>query len=181
MEEQLDLFGATMCEYLVIIEPDPVTTAKVVELKKLLQTFIFLPDRTLHAQPHLSIGYRQSKDDAEAEIIRKIKSAVAGLHSFEIEIDGAEIWKDNYSERLVLKIVPSEATQQLMSVVQQALGKSSSKTPHITIANHLSKGSLDSLSLDAFHYNHPFICNGITILKHSGKRFEVIEQIALSV
>jgi hypothetical protein len=161
MSEQLDIFGSSNCEYLIIIEPDPKIIEKVIGFKKLLISTYHLSTDSLHSKPHISLCYFESNDFSDDLIIEKSKLIASNIKSFKISIIGPEKWRNG---TLILKIDQDKFIRNL----QYALSKNFKgvlKTIHLTISRNIPSRILDNLSLEDFKYAENFMCKSILILK----------------
>ncbi|MNJ85933.1 hypothetical protein D3C87_34150 [compost metagenome] len=82
MNEQLDIFGGSISEYLIVIEPDHATSQKVILLKQQLNSIFPLSDDSLHSKPHISLCYFEANESSEELIEEKLNSAVSSIKQF---------------------------------------------------------------------------------------------------
>jgi 2'-5' RNA ligase len=174
--EQLDIFGTSMHEYLLVIEPNSKTTEKVIGLRELLSKTIPLSKDSLQSKPHISLCYFEANDSSDELIISKMKQATSSIKSFEIFLNDCEKWKNG---TFILKIEQDQYIQQLQRELS-AVFKGVIKTPHLTIARNIPEHSLNQISLDDFHYKGSFTCESVLLLKRGGNEpYQLLDKIDL--
>ncbi len=176
MNEQLDIFGGSISEYLIVIEPDHATSQKVILLKQQLNSIFPLSDDSLHSKPHISICYFEANESSEELIEEKLNSAVSSIKPFTISISGAEKWKNG---TFVLQLIQNESVSQIQKELSLRF-KGIIKTPHLTIARNIPERISEKISLDHFDYHGNFICDSILILKKKpGKLYQTLLKVEL--
>ncbi|MNV37696.1 hypothetical protein D3C71_1292250 [compost metagenome] len=176
MTEQLDIFGGSISEYLIVIEPDSIITQKVVQLKQQLNSIFPLSEDSLHSKPHISLCFFEANEFSEELIQEKLAWAVSSLGPFTISISGTEKWKNG---TLVLQLTQNEFLNKIQKELSFAF-KGIIKTPHLTIARNIPERILEQISLDNFDYQGHFICESILILKKkSGKSYQTFSKVKL--
>lgn len=175
MNEQLDIFGGGIYEYLIVIEPDHTTTQKVIQLKQQLNTIFPLSEDVLHSKPHISLCYFEANESSEKFIEEKLTAIADSLKPFTISISGVEKWKNG---TFVLQLTHNEHLIQIQKELSLSF-KGVIKKLHLTIARNLSERILEHISSDHFDYQGNFICESILLLKKSqGKSYQTLSQIA---
>lgn len=176
MNEQLDIFGGSISEYLIVIEPDHTTAQKVVQLKQQLSSIFPLSEDSLHSKPHISLCYFEANESSEELIEEKLSSATSSIMPFTVSISGAEKWKNG---TLVLQLIQNEFINQIQKELSLRF-KGIIKTPHLTIARNIPERISRQLSLDHFDYHGNFICESILILKKKpGKSYQTLLRVEL--
>ncbi len=177
MNAQLDIFGGSISEYLIIIEPDHNTTQKVIQLKQQLNTIFPLSEDILHSKPHISLCYFEANESSEDFIKEKLVSIASSLKPFVISISGVEKWKNG---TFILQLAQNEDIIYIQNELSDSF-KGVIKTPHLTIARNIPERILDQISSDRFDYQGDFVCNSILLLKKSpGKSYQALSQIGFS-
>ena len=174
MNEQLDIFGGSISEYLIVIEPDHVTTQKVIQFKQQLNEIFPLSEDSLRSKPHISVCYFEANESSEELIEEKVASIAISLKPFTIAISGVEKWKNG---TFVLQLTQNEHVTFIQKTLSLSF-KGVIKTPHLTIARSIPQRILEQISTDHFDYQGGFLCESILILKKSqGKSYQTLSRV----
>lgn len=174
--EQLDIFGTTIHEYLLIIEPDKKTADKLIEYRKLLNSLTPLSKDSLHSKPHISLCHFEANDFSEELIISKTEQALSSIKCLDIILNGSEKWRNG---TFILKINQNQYIHQLQKELSKVF-KGVIKTPHLTVARNLSEQFLNNLILDDFDYHGYFACHEIILLKRCvDGPYQIVKKILL--
>jgi 2'-5' RNA ligase len=174
--EQLELFGAKVHEYLLIIKPDSIITNRIIEFRESLNRITSLPKDSLRSKPHISLCYFEATDSSVELIISKTKQAISNITSFKVVLDGCEKWKHG---TIILQINKNDQLEKLQKELSKVF-KGVTKTLHLTILRNIPGQSLNQLSLDNFPYYGEFNCESILLLKKTAnKPYQLLKQIDL--
>lgn len=174
MNEQLDIFGGSISEYLIVIEPDLATSQKVAQLKQLLNTIFSLSEDILHSKPHISLCYFEANESSEELIEEKLTAMTVSLKPFTVVISGVEKWKNG---TFILQLIQNEALNYIQKELSDSF-KGVIKTPHLTIARNIPERILEQVSTNHFDYQGSFLCKSILILKKSqGKSYQALSRV----
>lgn len=175
MNIQLDLFGGSISEYLIVVEPDYNTSQKVIHLKQQLNAIFPLQEDILHSKPHISLCYFEANESSEEFIREKLASSTSSLKPFTISVSGAEKWKNG---TLVLKLSQNEHLNYLQKELSLSF-KGIIKALHLTISRNIPERILEQVSTDNFDYQGNFLCESVLLLKKSpGKSYQLLSSVA---
>ncbi|MEI3801804.1 2'-5' RNA ligase family protein [Chitinophaga sp. CCNWLY40-1] len=180
----LDTIPTTMVSYAVVISPprNIVDHVKIMENK----VYDFIPEakHEQYLKAHISLLKFTSEED-DTRIIHLVRRAVAALPSFEVQLNGYDIFQHGYtSDSLVLQISNPQPIIELHKSLFKALKRKTPRiTPHMTIVKEVPHHKLRKIDLSSFNYYDSFLCTQITILKKipGAKRYDKLFEVLLSV
>lgn len=180
----LDDVPTTMVSYAVIISPP----GNIMDNVKFMENKLYelLPEvkHEQYLKAHISLLKLTSEED-DTWIINLVKNAVSPLPSFEVQLNGYDIFSHGYtSDSLVLQISNPQPIADLHKSLFKALKRKTPKiTPHMTIVKEVPHNKLRKIDLSAFDYHDSFLCRKITILKKKpgGKQYDNLFEVLLSV
>ncbi|WP_436485212.1 2'-5' RNA ligase family protein [Chitinophaga sp. ARDCPP14] len=186
--DQLTLFPlnavpTTMVSYAVIISPP----RNIMDHVKFLENKVYdLLPQVKHGQyskAHISL-LKLTSEENDTSIINLVKNAVSALSSFEVQLNGCNIFPHGYtSDSLVLQIGNPQPIIDVHKSLFKALKRKTPKmTPHMTIVKEVPHNKLRKTDLSAFDYHNSFLCTKITILKKMAgdKQYDKLFEVCLS-
>jgi len=171
-----------MVSYSVIISPPDNIMDHVKFMEN--QAYHLLPEvNHRYSKAHISLLKLPAKEE-DAWIINLVKNAVAALPSFEVRLNGCEIFSHGYtSDSLVLRISNPQPIIELHKLLLKALKRKPLKiAPHMTIVKDIPHNKLSKIDLSGFDYYDSFLCRKITILKKKpgDKQYDILFEVLLS-
>lgn len=155
---QTALFGP-LYAYLVVISPPDEVKADIAKIKKELNQISDISERNLHSIAHITLTDKLTDD---AEFAETIAGLITPVKPFEIKVDGWNIFDHGHSVTVYLTIENPEPIVDLMTLI-----KSTSKTPHISLAKKIPHETFDKLRpyLDNLTYSAEWVCNEVNVLR----------------
>lgn len=155
---QTALFGP-LYAYLVVISPPEKVKADIAKIKKELNQISDICERNLHSIAHVTLTDRLTDDSGFAGTIADLISIA---QPFEIKIKGWDIFDHGHSVTVYLAIDNPGPIVKLMELV-----KSSSKTPHISLAKKISHQTFNTIRqyLENLDYSAEWVCADVHVLR----------------
>lgn len=155
---QTALFGP-LYAYLVVLSPPDFVKADIAKIKENLNSMTDIRERNLHSIAHITLIDKLTDD---AEIVEIVTRLISCIQPFTIRVSGWNIFDHGHSLTVYLTIENPEPIIDIM-----ALLKSSSKTPHISLAKKISCESFDLLRpyLENLDYTAEWVCTEVNVLR----------------
>ncbi|MDV6167164.1 2'-5' RNA ligase family protein [Flavobacterium sp. DG1-102-2] len=155
---QMALFGE-LYAYLVVLSPPETVKADIAKIKKKLNDIAYISDRNLHSIAHITLVDKLTDDADFAETIAKL---ITPANPFKVIVEGWSIFDHGHSVTVYLSIKNPEPIVSLMTLV-----KSTSKTPHISLAKKISYENFDMLKpyLESLNYSAEWLCDEVNVLR----------------
>lgn len=155
---QTSLFGP-LYRYLVVISPPEQIKSDVAKIKRELNTVVNIGEKNQHSIAHITLVDKLTDDSNFTETIAQL---IASQKPFPIKINGWKIFDHRHSVTLYLDVENSELILPLMRFM-----KSSSKSPHISLAKRIPHETLEKLSayLQDFTYTNEWMCSEVVVLR----------------
>lgn len=169
MYGQLSLFSEELNEYFFLIQPDQKTEKEVKHYKHIMNSSIHLSNENLWSVPHMSLFKWTTGAGMDDYIIQKSERALKNKGSFQVKLDGLDIYHHGIKKSLVLKVKNPQPIEVVnRSLTSEFKFRPHKIRPHITIARSIPVNDFNKLShslINQFDYKGEFTCSKITILK----------------
>ncbi len=173
---QTALFGP-LYAYLAVLSPPEEVKANIAKIKKELNQISDISERNLHSIAHVTLTDKLTDGACFAETISRL---IVDQKPFTIKVKGWNFFDHGHSITVYLSIEDPEPIINLMSLV-----KSSSKSPHISLAKKITHGSFNKLRpyLENLDYSATWVCNEVNVLRKlmSEKHLGFRESIKISL
>ena len=155
---QTSLFGP-LYAYLVVLSPPIAIKNNIAQIKRELNAITNISERNLYSIAHITLTDKLTDDVYFAETIEKF---VSGYKPFKIKINGWGYFDHGHSITVYLNIEHPQRIIDLMIAV-----KSTTKTPHITLAKKIPHETFIKLRLymEKLNYTAEWLCTEVTVLK----------------
>jgi len=155
---QTSLFGP-LYAYLVVLSPPVEVRDAIANIKVKLNGIADIGERNLHSIAHITLVDKLTDDILFPETIRKF---IAAKKSFNIGIGGWDYFDHVHSITVYLKVINQDPVIELMETV-----KSTSRSPHISIAKKISYDTFNKLRpyLGNLDYSGHWKCLEVIVLK----------------
>ena len=155
---QTSLFGP-LYAYLVVLSPPEKIKSDIALIKKELNDIVDISERNLHSIAHITLTDKLTDDADFAQTIDKL---IKLKGSFPVKVKGWKTFDHGHSITLYLNIENPEPIINLMGLL-----KSSSKSPHISLAKKIPHDTFEKLLpyLENFQYSAEWICNEVNVLR----------------
>jgi len=155
---QTALFGE-LYAYLVVLSPPENIRADVTKIKQELNGIADITERNLHSIAHITLTDKLTDD---THFAKTISGLITAVNPFTIKVKGWDVFDHGHSVTIYLKIENTEPIINLMTLV-----KSSSKSPHISLAKKISHQTFILLKpyLEDLDYSAEWVCTEVNVLR----------------
>lgn len=155
---QTSLFGP-LYAYLVIISPPEHVKNDIVKIKREMSRIIDLGDKNMHSIPHITLVDKLTDDVYFTETITKL---IEDEKPFTIKVSGWNLFDHGHSLTVYLTIIFPHPIVNMMQLV-----KSTSKTPHLSIAKKISYDDFKKLVpfLNSLNFSAEWVCSEVLVLR----------------
>lgn len=155
---QTALFGP-LYAYLVVLSPPYTIKADITKIKEELNCIAGIGDRNLHSVAHITLFDKLTDDTTVADTVRGL---IKPCSPFTIKIKGWNIFDHRHSVTVYLDIENPDPIINLMGLL-----KSSSKTPHISLAKKIPYETFNLLKpyLQSIDYSAEWLCTEVHVLR----------------
>jgi len=155
---QVSLFGP-LYAWLVVLSPPPQVKSAIADIKKQLNSIADISDRNVRSIAHITLTDKLTDEDNLQETV----TMLVGLQDpFIIRLDGWGFFDHGHSVTVYLKVKDPEPIINLAKLL-----KSSSKSPHISLAKRISHDTFKKMRpyLNSFNYQAEWLCTDVTVLR----------------
>lgn len=155
---QTALFGP-LYAYLVILSPPESVKSDIVKIKKDLNAIMDIGERNLHSIAHITLIDKLTDDP---DVAKTVTGLITNIAPFSISIKGWNFFDHGHSVTVYLSI---EAPAPVINLMD--LFKSSSKTPHISLAKKITHDTFNLIRpyLENMDYSAEWLCKEVYVLR----------------
>lgn len=170
-------------EYFVLLSPDETIRAKTKARKKELHAEIGLSLENRTSVAHISLFKFMDLQD-EDRIRLLLRQALDEVQSFQVDIDGLEVFDHGYKKSLVLTFKKPAPIEELNSRLLEEFGGRQVKiTPHLTIARSVPNRDFSRIAdPSGYFFSGGFLCSKVTVLRrplNKRARYELFDEFRL--
>ncbi|QRY55467.1 2'-5' RNA ligase family protein [Sphingobacterium siyangense] len=157
---QTSLFGPAYA-YLIVLSPPSEIRNSIVCIKQDLDALGDIGGKNRHSIPHITLRDKLTDDESLPYTIKELLKR-NGNKPFLIKVNGWGYFDHQHSVTIYLKIENPEPIVDLMAAL-----RSSSRTPHISLAKRISYTTFDTMRpyLDKLEYSAEWLCSEIVVLR----------------
>jgi 2'-5' RNA ligase len=155
---QTSLFGP-LYAFLVVLSPPAAIKARIARIKKELDAIAEIGDRNLNSIAHITLTDKLTDD---ADFADTVSSFIVSQPSFPVKLQGWGYFDHGHSITIYLNVVNPGPIIKLAELL-----KSSSKTPHISLAKKIPHETFEKLRpcLEELDFEEEWTCTGVTVLR----------------
>jgi len=155
---QTSLFGP-LYAYLVVLSPPAEIKADISRIKKELNSICDISPRNLKSIAHITLT---DKLTDEADLHETVGELVGHKQPFTVKLKGWNFFDHGHSITLYIDVETPDPVIKLATLL-----KSSSKSPHISLAKRISHDTFEKLRpyLEQMDYAAEWTCTEVTVLR----------------
>lgn len=155
---QTSLFGP-LYAYLVVLSPPAAIKAAISEIKKELNSIADINARNVRSIAHITLTDKLTDD---ADVTGTVELLLQNQKSFTVKLKGWNNFDHGHSVTVYLVVENPEPIVNLAGLL-----KSSSKSPHISLAKKIPHETFNKLLpyLEKMDYNAEWLCTEVTVLR----------------